>query len=84
MNKIYIYKINGENVAVVATCNYVARQGLDQKFGPEVSKQYQFECSEIVQVQGTFQIDASPDDVKVVNEEVVEEIQQKQEEQKND
>lgn len=76
MNKIYVYKINGENVAVVATCNYIARHGLDQKYGTEVPKLFQFECSEIVQVQGIFQIESSPEDCKPVEEETKVEIKQ--------
>lgn len=78
MNKIYIYKIKDQYVAVVATSNYVARQGLDQKYGSEVTKHFQYECSDVVQVQGIFQIDASEDDVKVV-----EEVQQINQEEQN-
>lgn len=68
MNKIYVYKINGKYVAVIATCSYLAREGLDQKYGKETTKLFQYECDEVVQVQGIFQVDASPDDVKVVEE----------------
>ena len=78
VNKIYVYKINGENIAVVATSNYTARHGLDQKYGTEVPKLFQFECSDVVQVQGIFQIDAGPEDVKSIDEEPTVEIKQEE------
>lgn len=69
MNKIFIYKIDGNYIAVIATCAYAAREGLIQKFGPTAPKHYVGVCDDVLQVNGMVMHELAPDDVKIISEE---------------